>query len=56
MSFRSPSDRTEPPAPWIPRYVMSADPVAKVAVRSEPALLKATTYSWPDAASVRVKA
>ncbi len=35
---------------------MSAEPVGKVAVRASSALLKATTYSVPRAASVREKA
>ncbi len=56
VSFLSAPDFAVPSVPWIPRYVMFAEPDAKAAVFASSALLKATTYSVPVLASVREKA
>ncbi len=56
VTFLSAPDFAVASVPYRPRKVMPAEPVAKVALFSVPALLKATTYSVPVFASVREKA
>lgn len=56
VTFLSAPEVTSSEVPWTARYFMSAEPAAKVADFASSASLKATRYSWPVFASVRLKA